>query len=191
MPQVLTATEGADVGVVGRRTVEGGRRRSAAIRRYPAPPVLASSAVPITAVVSARRGSTDPSSSTWVTPHATQRARRGRRVSVVESWSRTRRVRPYLQGRSIAPHPGTGEVISPAVRSASARARSTIPIIGSLSGHTARAWSITRRGGRGQLVLPHRPARQLHCGLHVRAVAQSPRRRRLRPLHSTPTASAR
>jgi hypothetical protein len=47
-----------------RRTVEGGHPLATAIRRYPAPRALASSAVPIIAVVSARRESTDPSS-TW------------------------------------------------------------------------------------------------------------------------------
>ena len=47
-----------------RRTVIAGRARSAAIRRCPPPRALASSAVPITAVVSARRGSTVPGSST-------------------------------------------------------------------------------------------------------------------------------
>ncbi len=87
--------------------------------------------MPITAVVSTRRGSTDPSPNTWVTPHVTHRARRGRRISVVDPWSQTRRVRPYPQDRSIPPHPG--HVSSPATKSASARARSTIPIIGSSS----------------------------------------------------------
>lgn len=88
--------------------------RSARCRRYPAPRVLASSAMPITTVVSARRGSTDPSSSTWVAPHAIHRARRGRRVSVLDPWSRTRRQHPYPQGRSIPLH--LGQVSSPAVR---------------------------------------------------------------------------
>jgi hypothetical protein len=61
-------------------------------------------------------------------------------------------------------------------RSASARARSTIPIIGSSSRHTARAWSITRRGGRGQLVLPDCPWGTAPLWTARRAVAQSPRR---------------
>jgi hypothetical protein len=140
-----------------RRTVDSGRAMSTAIRRYPAPRVLASNAVPITAVVSARRGSTDPGNSTWVVPHATQRSRRGRRVSV-------RRV--VVMDLVGAPSPraaasrrtlGAGQVSSLAVRSASARARSTIAIIGSSSRHTARAWSITSRRDRGQLLLPDHP----------------------------------
>jgi hypothetical protein len=55
--------------------------------------VLASNADPITAMVSARRAATTAGSSTWVTLQVRQRARRGRRASVVWPWSRTVRVR--------------------------------------------------------------------------------------------------
>jgi hypothetical protein len=53
--------------------VEAGRPSCAAIRRYPIPPALACSAVPITAVVSARRDSTAPSNSTGVPPQELHR----------------------------------------------------------------------------------------------------------------------
>jgi hypothetical protein len=55
-----------------RQTTDSGHPLSWAIHRYPAPRALTSSAMPITAMVSTRRESTNPSSSTRVgprTPH--------------------------------------------------------------------------------------------------------------------------
>jgi hypothetical protein len=73
--------------------MDSGRSSWTAIRRYPVPRALASSADPMTAVVSARRTVTAAGSSTWVTRQVRQRARRGRSASVVWPWSRTVRGR--------------------------------------------------------------------------------------------------
>ena len=59
------------------RTVSAGRPSDAAIRRNPAPPALASTAVPITTTTSARRKSTVTGNNTCVTPHEVHRVRRG------------------------------------------------------------------------------------------------------------------
>ncbi len=86
--------------------------------RDPPVPGSAGAAAPITAVESARRGRTAPSSSTYVAPHDSHRARRGRRRSVVAPWSRTSRARAWPHRRSRPPH--SGQASSPAARSASA-----------------------------------------------------------------------
>jgi hypothetical protein len=60
------------------RTVPPARPNAAATRRYPQPRAAPTSPAKITAAVSARRASNTTGSSTWVTSHRPQRARRGR-----------------------------------------------------------------------------------------------------------------
>ena len=80
---------------IQRRTVDSGRPRSAAIRRYPVPRALASNADPMTAVVSARRGATTAGSSTWeVTLQVRQRARAGAGPALLEQRDGQRRRAP-------------------------------------------------------------------------------------------------
>src|SRR5829696_9616377 len=152
------------------------------------PRALACSAAPITAVVSARRGATTAGSRTWVLRQARQRARRGRRATVVGPWSRTVRARACPQGCSEPAH--RGQVNVPAARSVSAWPVSAMPIIGSRWGHGARAWSTRPTAGRGQLVWAATPGgpradsagapdEVRHDADHVRAVgvpgARTPR----------------
>lgn len=59
------------------RTVEGGRARVAAMRRWPAPAAWATRAAPTTWASSRRRGSSRAGTSTWVREQAAHQARRG------------------------------------------------------------------------------------------------------------------
>jgi hypothetical protein len=92
-----------------RRTVDGGRPSSAAIRRRPRPWAFASRAAPMTSAASARRGSSEPGCNTWVARQVVQRARRGRTVRVEPSSWRTGRLAAYAHGRSTPARVGAGE----------------------------------------------------------------------------------
>jgi hypothetical protein len=87
------------------RTVPGGRPRRSAIGRCPAPRALATSAAPITSAPSRRRATQHAGSSTCVTPHPRQHARRGRSRRS-QSSSRTVRGRAQPHGASGPPQPG-------------------------------------------------------------------------------------
>jgi len=99
---------------------------------------------------------------------AAKRARRDRTCSVVEPCTQTRRARPCPHRRSIPPHCGHGRL--PAVRSASARSWSTIPITEASSRHSARAWSTRSGRARGHVVLVASGHDCLHCGHHIEAL---------------------
>jgi hypothetical protein len=130
---------------IQRRTVDTGRLRPAAMRRYPAPRVLACRAAPITAVVSARRAPPRPAAGRgWYGRPGTGRGR-GRRTSVAVPCSRSGLgVSPRLQ------RAGTSWAGQHPARSVTAWTVSAMPIIAAGSGLGAPAWSTTPRGGRGR-----------------------------------------
>src|SRR5665213_1146370 len=108
------------------RTVEAGRRRARAMRRWPSPRALATSALPIISVPSRRRTKVSSWTSTWVLSHGRQIERRKRRRSV-PSTKRTSRSIPCPQGRN--PEPQFGQFRRPCTRAASTAASSVPTMI--------------------------------------------------------------
>lgn len=113
------------------------------MRRCAWPAALLARAVPITSVVSARRGCTAASNRIWVRTQRVQRARLGRISMVWAPRLRTRRRRPYPHRVRMPSHPGCGQPIPPVVRACSAHSWVRTTIIGCLGGHKASGWSTT------------------------------------------------
>src|SRR6266508_4364802 len=109
----------------------------------------------MTSTASARRGTHQAGSRTWVVRHERHRARAGCSITGRPPGPRTVRRRPVPHRRNRAEH--RGHANRPAARSATARSSSATTITPEVSIHACKPYPARDCGARGELVL--RPAR--------------------------------